>query len=427
MREDFLHFIWKYKKLQLEDLFTSNNETVFIRDVGTHNHLSGSDFFNAKIEINGQLWAGNVEIHIKTSDWFTHNHENDPKYSNVIMHVVWENDASVFGMDNKEIPTLELKNIISKNILKSYQQLFDKREVSFINCEKDIKDINPFLFDKWLERIYVERLERKSELVLELLEQSKNDWEKVLFALLLKNFGLKINGDSFLSIAQALDFETVRKIQNNTFQLESVLFGMAGFLADDTIIDNYYRALVKEYHYLMNKYGLQNESCQKPEFFKLRPPNFPTIRLSQLANLYSMHKNLFSKVIEATSVEEFYILFEIAASKYWDNHFSFGKISKKGTKKLTIKFIDLLIINTILPLKFCYARYSGDVINEEIVSMIGSITIENNSVTENFKSHGVQMSNAMDSQAILQLYNEYCTKNKCLECAVGSRLLNRNG
>ena len=426
MREDLLHFIWKYKKLQLTDLLATNGESVVIIDVGLHNHLAGPDFFNAKVNIGEQLWAGNVEIHIKSSDWYLHRHEEDFNYDNVILHVVWEDDASVFRKEGSEIPTLELKNYLPKVLLQAYQNLFDKKHKTFINCESDIAQVDVFVFQNWLERLYFEKLERKSELVLSLLKDSKNDWEQILFSLLLKNFGLKINGEAFLSLSNTLDFSVVRKLQSDVLQLESVFFGMSHLLKDETILDTYHIKLKKEYEYAKNKFDLTDDGVIKPEFFKLRPPNFPTIRLSQLANLYVLKQNLFDKVINANSLEELYLLFDVSASEYWNDHFTFGKSSKKSIKKLTKKFIDLLIINTILPLKFCYSQQLGRDENEAIIKIVKKIKTEENSIISNFKGQGVLVKNAKDSQAILQLYNEYCTKNKCLKCAVGSTLLQGN-
>ncbi|WP_339715440.1 DUF2851 family protein [uncultured Kriegella sp.] len=426
MREDLLHFIWKYKKLPLKDLVTSKNEAVVIVDAGRHNHLAGPDFFNAQVRIDEQLWAGNVEIHIKSSDWYAHHHEKDRNYDNVILHVVWEEDVEVFRSDNSEIPTLQLKNYISDRLLGAYQDLFDKKGSRFINCEKDIGQTDAFTIKNWLERLFFERLERKSNVVFTLLEDSKTDWENVFFVLLLKNFGLKINGDAFLSLAKALDFSIVRKLQHDPFQLESVLYGMSHLLDDDTISDEYHMLLKKEYRYLQHKFSLEEERVQKPEFFKLRPPNFPTIRLSQLASLYHKHQNLFSLVIEATTLEEIYTIFDVSASRYWDDHFTFGKSSRKGVKKLTKKFIDLLIVNTILPIKFCYSRHLNEAVDETISSIALALDKEENSVVSNFAAHGVTAENAMESQGILQLYNEYCTKNKCLQCTIGTGLLTQN-
>ncbi|MGB6153655.1 MAG: DUF2851 family protein [Pricia sp.] len=427
MKEDLLHFIWKYKKIQLDDMVGTQNESIVVLDVGTHNYLAGPDFFNAQVKIDGQLWAGNVEIHLKSSDWYAHNHERDFNYNNVILHVVWDDDATVFRSDNSEIPTLELQNYIPKALLDAYQNLFDKSDVHFINCEKSIAQVDKFLLENWLERLYFERLERKSEWVLERLKDSKNDWEQVLFSMLLKNFGLKITAPSFLSLAQALDFSTVRKLRSETLALESVLYGMSHLLDSEEIVDDYYLQLRKEYTHLKHKFDLQEAGVQKPEFFKLRPANFPTIRLSQLANLYAERENLFSKVVNASQLDELYAIFEVSASTYWNDHFTFGKTSKKSVKKLTRSFIDLLIVNSLLPLKFCYAKHRGKEAHEEIIHIISQITKEENSIIANFKKHGISTGNAKESQAVLQLYNEYCTQNKCLQCAVGSSLLEENG
>ncbi|CAM4183164.1 DUF2851 domain-containing protein [Zobellia roscoffensis] len=423
MREDLLHFIWKYKKLQLTNLVTTLGERLLLLDFGTHNHLAGPDFFNAKIDIDGQVWAGNVEIHLKSSDWYAHYHEEDDNYNNVILHVVWEDDVEVFRKDNSAIPTLELRKYIPLQLLQSYQKLFDKKDVRFVNCEKDLKEVDDFLVKNWLERLYFERLEVKAEFVLELLEKTNNNWEQVLFTLLLKTFGLKINGASFLSLGAALEFSVFRKQQENVFQTESLLFGMTHLLEDDEVLDEYYIQLKKEYEYQKKKYDLKDEGVLKPQFFKLRPPNFPTIRLSQLANLYGSHFSLFQKVVSATSLEEMYTLFEVSASPYWNDHYTFGKESKKSIKRLTPKFIDLLIVNAILPLQFCYAKYQGKDVNESIINIISNIKKEENTVVGNFKTHGLSAGNAQESQALLQLYNSYCTQNKCLQCAVGTNLL----
>jgi len=426
VREDLLHFIWKYKRLSLVNLATTGDDTIVILDTGSHNHLAGPDFFNARIRIGKQLWAGNVEIHVKSSDWYVHRHEEDTNYDNVILHVVWEDDASVFRKDGSEIPTLELKAYVSKEVLLSYQNLFNKKRKTFVNCEKDIAKIDTFLLENWLERLYVERLERKSGFIESLLKRYENDWERVLFILLLKNFGLKINGASFLSLGNTLDFSIVRKLRSDASQLEAVLYGMAQLLEDETIVDAYYLNLKKDYNYLKSKFDLNNDGVLKPAFFKLRPPNFPTIRFSQLANLYNGRQNVFDTIINANTLQELYLLFDVSASPYWNDHFTFGKVSKKSTKKLTKKFIDLLIVNTILPLKFCHSKQIGSDINEDILKISAAIGAEDNSIISNFKDCKIIPESVHKSQALLELYNEYCTENKCLQCAVGSSLLQGN-
>ena len=423
MREDLLHYIWKFRKLRTRGLTTSNKEALTVLDYGTHNHLSGPDFFNARVEIAGQQWAGNVEMHVRASDWYLHNHQQDKKYKNVILHVVWINDIPVFRQDNTAIPTLELRHIISEKLLATYYQLFNDRNKNFINCEKDIGQFDTFVMDNWLERLFFERLEQKSILIRHLLKASENNWEKILFLLLLRNFGLKINGEAFMSIGEAIDFSVIRKTRDVPYQLESLLFGMAGLLESDEIRDNYYLKLKAEYTYLKNKFKVDPSTVIHPEFFKLRPTNFPTIRLSQFAAVYGK-KHLFSQIIEADSRVELLNIFQLTAHKYWNDHFVFGKLSAPMIKRITPDFIDLLLINSIIPLKFSYARYLGKDISDVLLRLITELKMERNSIVSNFGTLGIIGSNAMRSQALLQLYNGYCIKNKCLHCAVGAHLLN---
>ncbi|MFD2585454.1 DUF2851 family protein [Croceitalea marina] len=427
MREDLLHFIWKTKKLPLGRLETSKKEPLIIHGSGLHNQNAGPDFFNAQIEINGQLWAGNVEIHLKASDWYAHNHETDPNYDNVILHVVWEHDVAVFRKDNSEIATLELKNYISPSLLEAYMALMDNPKRKFINCEKDFKSVNQFQIENWLERLYIERLESKSALVFTLLKQSNNDWEQVLFSMLLKNFGTTLNGNAFLSISEVLDFSVVRKLQNSSIALESLFFGMANLLEDQEVTDEYYQNHQKEFNFLRTKFQLNNEQVLKLNFFGLRPNNFPTLRLSQLANLYSTNHHLFSKLIEVKNVDEIYALFDLYANSYWDTHFTFGKESKPRKKKLTKNFIDLIIINTIIPIKFSYAKSLGKTIDDTLFLLMRNLKPEKNSIIEKYDSIGSKTKNAFESQSKLQLYNQYCKENKCLQCSLGMTLLNENG
>jgi hypothetical protein len=421
MKEDLLHYIWKYKKYPFACIRTTKGHPISVQSSGTHNHLSGPDFFNAKLSIEEQMWAGNVEIHIKSSDWYAHNHETDSNYDSVILHVVWEDDVAVFRADGSEIPTLELKNHISTELLCNYQKLFQQKPNTFINCGKDIATISGFNFNNWKERLYFERLEQKSEVVLKLLEASKNDWEKVLFTLLLKNFGSKINGELFLELAKNLDFSIIRKLQNKPLELEALLFGLSGLLETEHT-DTYYLKLRKSYDYLAHKYQLDKEVMSTPEFFKLRPPNFPTIRLSQIAQLYAMSHSLFYNAVQNEETD-LYRLFSVNTSEYWENHFTFRKVSKTSVKKTSKKFIDFLVINTILPLKFCYLKQQGLSVNDAFTKPIVMIPPEKNSIIQKYKELGVHVDTAKDSQALLELYTSYCTKNKCLQCAVGSELL----
>ncbi|MDG1730045.1 MAG: DUF2851 family protein [Algibacter sp.] len=423
MQEDFLHYIWKHKKIQFNNLKTTTGEAVLVNTVGQHNHNSGPDFFNAKIKIGEQLWAGNVEIHIKSSDWFLHSHEQDKAFDNVILHVVWEDDTEVFRKDNTPIPTLQLKDIVDDSMLNNYEKLFAKQN-KWINCENDFASTDDFILGNWLERLYFERLERKAETIQTLLEASKNDWEAVLFKMLTKNFGLKVNGESFFSLAQSTDFSIIRKAQSNPQILEALLFGQAGLLEQD-LEDAYFIDLVKDYQFLKQKFKIENIQVLPINFFRLRPANFPTIRLSQLASLYNKQQNLFSKIIALNKLEDFYELFKVTTSEYWKTHYTFQKESKESTKILSKSFIDLLLINTILPIKFSYARQKGEAVDAEIIKIASALASEKNSIIDAFNNLKKVSKSSLDSQSLIQLKTEYCDKNKCLKCAVGNQFLNR--
>lgn len=423
MKESLLHFIWKLKLFASKSLQSTNGELIEIISSGTQNFDSGPDFLNAKVYINKQLWVGNVEIHINSSDWYAHNHEIDDNYDSVILHVVWEHDVEIFRSTEHAIETLELKNYISKLLLEKYEQLFDKTK-KWINCEKEIGTVNPFTLSNWKERLYFERLEQKSEQIQSIFKETNNDWEKTLFILLAQNFGLKVNSDAFLDMAKSIDFSIVRKISSKE-QLESLLMGQAGLLSENKELE-YYNLLKKEYDYLVNKFGLIPILKSQIQFFRLRPNNFPTIRLSQLSSLYHNHKNLFSKVIEIKDLNHFYELFNSTTSIFWETHFTFDKESKKSTKKVSKSFIDLLIVNTIIPLKFMYLKSLGKHNFNELVDLIESIKPERNSIISNFTDLKIECKSAFESQALLQLKKEYCNEQKCLECAVGNELLKPN-
>jgi hypothetical protein len=424
MTEDFLQYLWKYKKIEFSDLKTTRHEELILQQVGAHNtENSGPDFFNARLIINGQKWAGNVEVHIKSSDWYAHNHENDPAFDNVILHVVWEDDIEIFRKDNTIIPTLQLKDYIKEELLSRYKKLFHKNTKQWIGCNKQLPEVSGFVLSNWQERLYLERLEKKSTLVLELLRDSENNWQAVLFKLLAKNFGLKINGAAFLSMASSIDFTVLRKCTDNLKQLEALFYGQAGFL-DIDIKEEYFNTLKSEYQFLKNKFKLSTNRVGLFHFFRLRPPNFPTIRLAQLAMLYFKNHQLFSEVIRINTIDDFYILFNVETSEFWQNHYTFEKESKTSRKKLTKSFIDLLLINTIIPIKFVYARSIGQNPEEDIFELVSKLPFEKNSIISNFMNLNVPIENAMHSQAMIQLKNEYCDQKACLKCAIGNYLLN---
>lgn len=422
MREDLLHYVWKYRKYPIKGLATSSGDTIRVKTPGVHNHLSGPDFFNAQVELNGQLWAGNVEIHCKSSDWYAHGHQEDPNYDNVILHVVWEEDVQVYRKDRSAIPTLILKNYISEQLLASYHQLFDAKKYKFINCENDFKTVDDFVKGNWLNRLFIERLEQKSSVINDLLSFTNNDWEYVLFLMLLKSFGSKINGDAFLELGKSIDFGVIRKLHGQPLAIESVLMGQAGFLNRSTETDHYYKTLSKEYAFFKNKHQLL-QPYKSPEFFRLRPSNFPTVRLAQLSKVYEATNNLFHLLIEK-DYHDFTAVFKLGTSVYWETHYNFGKSSKKSIKKISDSFINLILINTIIPLKFCYQKYKGNVNHEALFAIMETIKKENNSIISNFEKLDVKFNDAKTTQSYLQLYNEYCVKDKCLDCAVGAHLMN---
>lgn len=422
MKEDLLHFIWKYKKYPINQLISTSGEVIHVVSTGMHNHLSGPDFFNSQIELNGQLWAGNVEIHIKSSDWYAHHHQDDVNYDNVILHVVWEDDICVYRKDGSEIPTLSLKEYIPLMVLNTYQNLFDSKNYKFINCENEFNEVDEFIKNNWLDRLFVERLEQKSIFIKELLDYTNNDWEQVLFLMLLKTFGSKINREAFIEIGKSIDFSIIRKLNNKPLQMESLFLGQANLLGSTLEDDTYYNELKKEYQFLKHKFNLSSV-FKSPEFFRLRPSNFPTIRLAQLSAIYANNNNLFHALIE-NDAPNFSDILKLGTSKYWDTHFNFGKISKKSKKGISNSFLNLLVINTIIPLKFAYSRYKGGLENELFIRMLSEIKKEENSIIANFGNLGISIKSAKDSQTYLQLYNNYCTKDKCLDCAVGATLMN---
>ncbi|WP_435415722.1 DUF2851 family protein [Polaribacter aestuariivivens] len=423
MKEDFLHYVWKYKCFSKFDLKTSNNEHISIIKSGLHNKNAGPDFLNAQLKIGNHNWVGNVEIHLKSSDWYLHNHEKDKNYDAVILHVVWEDDVAVFMKNNTPLPTLILKDFVNENVLQNYRNLL-LSPLNWIPCEKNITTANDFILSNWKERLFFERLERKSATIEILLKNENYNFEAVLFQLLAKNFGLKINGDAFLRLAQSVDFLIVKKLGFDTHQLASLLFGQAGFL-EDKIEDEYHQQLKNEYEYLKHKYQLKNISKNEFSFFRMRPNNFPTIRIAQLVALFHKHQNLFSKVLEINVLKDFYELFSVEVNSFWKTHYTFEKTSKSSPKKLTNSFIDLLIINTIIPLKFLYQKSRGEVNENFFIDVLNMMKPEKNSIISKFENLGISSKNAFDTQALLELKNSYCAPKKCLSCAIGIQILNK--
>lgn len=426
MTEAFLHHLWKF--LKFEDatsesgLLTTTGQNVQILKPGIHNQLSGPDFFNAQLRIGDQLWAGNVEIHLKSSDWYAHNHQDDEAYANVILHVVWEEDCEVFDVANQPIPTLELKDRVTASMLAAYESLLGRNQSSFINCETDFGQIPEAVLEPWLERIYIERLERKVLEVENQLADLNGDWEAVLFARLARSFGTPINAEAFEELAKCIPFSIIRKLSGTLGMLECTLLGLSGLLPDEPLESQPIR-WKQDFAFAKTKFEIPQNLNHRMQFYKLRPPNFPTIRISQLANLYEQTTALFEKCMQINDRQEFQKLFDVKVSEYWESHYTFGKTHCPKSKKLSSSFIDILLINAVIPVKFAYARHRGIDVEEAVLNLLAQIPAEKNSLVAGFEKLRSFNQDALHSQSLIQLKKNYCDLNKCLSCQVGNFLL----
>jgi len=424
MDEELLVYVWRYKLFSKFNFRTTNNETVEIISFGTRNYDSGPDFFNAKIKIGNQLWAGNVEMHINSSDWYKHKHQNDKAYNNVIIHVVFNYDKDV-EVSGNDLPVLELKNYISERVIENYNSL-TKPSKSFLNCANTNCLNHNFEYDNWIESIFINKIEEKLENINNQLNVSKSHWEQVLFRTISRSFGLKLNGDAFANFASSFDYKILQNLVSDKKSVEALFFGQSSFF-DDDINDAYFINLKKEYFFLKNKYSLLPINNSQFKFFRTRPSNFPTIRLSQLAALYSKHPDLFSKVIKSKNIEELKSYFNIDVSSFWKTHYNFKSTSKESSRALTNSFVELIIMNSVIPIRFSYFKAISDYDKiEESIVLAEKLKKESNIIISEFENAGWKVNNAKESQALLYLKNKYCDKNKCLDCLIGKRVLERN-
>lgn len=424
MKEEFLHYLWKYKKFAFAEAKSTSGESITLINSGAHNHLAGPDFLNAQLKIDDQLWAGNVEIHLKSSGWYAHQHEEDRAYDNVILHVVWEDDTPVYGPNDLQLTTLVLKNYVNPELITGYRKLFYEQKYQFINCENDFEKIPQYLLKNWLERQYIDRLEEKVLFIEKLLKASNNDWEAVLFTMLARNFGTKINAQAFADMAGKIPFSVIRKISNNTGELEALFLGVNNLLPKDDA-ERQIKLWKEQYRFIQSKYAI-DENAIPIQYFKLRPPNFPTIRLSQLANLYEKESNLFQKVVAIKTKKESYDLFDVHVSGYWKTHYNFGRSHSPRAKRLSNSFVDLLLINTIIPIQFAYSKYMNLNKEADLLQLIMSLKAEKNSIVEGFKNLRELDDHALNSQALLHLKKHYCDVNRCLHCVVGNYLISQS-
>lgn len=418
MTEKLLQYLWNHKIFKHFDFRDMEGNPVEIIDFGKCNTDSGPDFLEAKIKVGGVILAGHVELHIKSSDWIFHNHSQDPNYQNIILHAVYEHNIDIDELNNKNIPTLELKHHIDEGMLWKYEKLLSGNQ--FIACESSFNPKHiPVGFH---EQNILKKLNEKAEDLEKKLKKFNNNFEAILFHSLAYSFGLKINAEIFRQIAESIEFSIVLKVRQNKTQFEALLFGIAGWLEDPK--DELVKIWKREFDFLKAKFKISDVRIH-PKFLRLRPPNFPTLRLSQLADLYHQHQNLFSKVIHAKSAEELFSLFkEIKASEYWDNHFSFGKISTVHQPKvLSRDFVELIILNTILPLKYTYHRYHHEEITEELLAFYKNLPAEKNAVIDSWSKMDIKILSSLESQSFIYHFNHFCVQKNCLNCSIGFTLL----
>lgn len=418
MNEQLLQYLWNFKIFTGFDFKDTDGNAIDVLDFGQWNKNSGPDFINAKIKTKNLVLAGNIELHLRSSDWVFHNHSADRNYNNVILHAVYNHDMEIEDIINRNIPTLELRPYISDEILRKHRLLLEEK--SGIPCEK-IFDSEKIPLD-FYEQTLLKKLDEKSTKIETDLKHFNNDFEAVLFHQMAYAFGLKINAQIFKELAESVDFNVIRKIGRNQNQLEALFFGKCGWLKDAK--DEQMQLWKREYNFLKAKFQF-SEMEFSPKFLRLRPANFPTIRLSQLADLYHREQNLFSKIIEAeklSSLEN--ILRSVSASEYWDSHYTFGKpTSTIHRKALTKPFIDLILINAVLPVKYAYHRNNKENTADEILNFYGNLPAESNSVTELWADLGLKIKSAIESQALIYHYKNFCQTKNCLNCSIGFQLL----
>ncbi|WP_372644636.1 DUF2851 family protein [Ancylomarina sp.] len=420
MNEDFLHYIWKYRLFDSEKLMSSQGHQLELIETGSLNRDSGPDFFESRIQIDGLLWVGNVEIHIKSSDWYKHHHNVDLAYNNVILHVVLENDADIVFSDGRLLPCLELK--IPDQYIKRYQSLMSSQ--SWIPCQVDIPKLNNFFVNHWLDRMLLERLERKADEIIQMYHQNTGSWEETFYQLLARYFGMKVNADPFEQLTRSVPLKILAKHKNSLLQLEAILFGQSGFLYDSIPEDLYYSDLQREYRFLKSKFKLKAIEKSRWKFMRIHPVNFPTVRIAQFANLINQSQSLFSKIKQVENIDKFYLLLETEASQYWNDHYRFGEKVDFKKKVLGKSTIDILIINAIVPILFVYGKEIGDPSYvDKALSFLEKMTPEKNSIIKSWIESGIVVKTAYHSQSLLHLKSEYCDKFKCLECELGNRIL----
>ncbi len=428
MSEQLFQFIWAYKLFDISAIKTLvTGQNIIIENVGVLNTTDGPDFNNAKIKINETLWAGAVELHINSSDWYKHGHQNQSNYNKIILHVVYKYDKPVYDNKNNIIPTLELEPYINKALLDRYNVLMQKTD--HLPCGAQLHKIRDIVKLQQLENSITDRLVYKASGVELCLQETNKDWLEVFYIHVCKGFGYAVNAESFEALASRIPLKILYKHKNNLVQLEALLYGVAGLLPSKAL-DEYTKKLLQEWQLLKTKYSLVAMDGHRFKFMKVRPPNFPTIRLSQLAALIFKSEQLFNSIIAYSSdYKKLIAYFKVNASSYWDNKYTFKDEPKE---KETIKYfgqdgIDILLINAIIPILFEYGKYIDNKdIQKNAIELLQSIPPENNKFTKHMVAHGFKNLNAYDSQALIHLFKEKCAKKDCLKCSIGYRLITKD-
>lgn len=420
--EQLLHYVWKHKIFPLKELKTTTGQQVEVIDTGLANTDAGPDFFNAKLKLDGVLWIGNIEIHERSSDWFKHGHHADAGYNSVILHIASEIDTEISRSNGERIPQIQL--ICPEAVRTNYKELLETD--SYPPCYRIIPSLPPFTAHSWMTALQMERFEQKATLLNERLKRCQGNWEDAFFITLARNFGFGLNGDAFETWAHRLPFRAVDKHRNDLFQIEAIFFGQAGIL-EDSDGDGYYLRLKKEYTYLQHKFGLIPMDASLWRFLRLRPANFPHIRIAQLACLYHRAYGLLSRIMETETLQGVRDILKGGTSEYWLTHYTFGGSSPSRPKTLSNTSLDLLIINTVVTFLYAYGLHKGNrVLCARADSFLEELKAENNYITRMWEQCGMKASNAADSQALIQLKKEYCDKKKCLYCRIGYEYLKRS-
>lgn len=423
MRESFLHFIWQFQKFDNTLLTTQSGLQVQVFTIGNYNSDAGPDFLNAKLLIGDITWFGHVELHLKSSDWNRHRHQHDEAYNNVVLHVVCEHDEEVQMANGQKLPVIELQKRIKPELLNKCNELIRSPEKT--PCATQIDRVKDIEVHSMLDQVGVMRLRQKSEFILDLLNKNNGNWEETTYQLLARNFGFKTNEDAFLKLSQSLSHKVLIKHTEKIEQMEAMVFGMAGFLQTDC--DEYALMLQREFDFLSKKYKLKDLSLMKVEwkFLRLRPGNFPTVRLAQFAAFLAKNAKLFDQFIHFADSKTLRNMFEFEVSSYWKKHYDFGKGGKRVTKTIGKSSVDLILINSVAPLLAAYAQYTDDnSYMEKSVRLLQSLIPEKNYITRHWKELGIKAKDAFDSQALIGLRNDFCLKKKCLSCKIGVSLIN---